>query len=429
MCSRLVTRALACVWRRNAGAQEGRGITPIVSKRSPVPRLQPAATTSRGPARSPQDGTSLTLALISVLAVLPFLSNRPALDLHADSLWKFATPDRPVTLPADHVSHPDYKIEWWYYTGNVDAVNGRRFGYQLTFFRVGVDPAPENPSRWAVRDLYLAHFAVSDLSAGRFHVFDRLQRAGAGWAGAATDRYAVWNGAWRAEAQADGSHHVQARDGAVSIDLVLRGTDRSVMHGRRGYSQKGRDPSNASHYYSLPRLDTRGVITTDGRRVEVTGASWMDHEFGTSMLEPDQLGWDWFALQLADGRDIMLYQMRRRGGGRDRFSSGSIVARDGTVTALGADDYTLDPIETWQSPTTGARYPVRWRVAIPSQRLSLEVRAAMNQQELHTPASTGVTYWEGAVDVTGQSAGAAASGRGYMELTGYSGAPLSDSLR
>jgi predicted secreted hydrolase len=352
-----------------------------------------------------------------------------AATLRGDALWKYATPDRPVVLPADHVSHPDYKIEWWYYTGNVDDAGGRRFGYQLTFFRVGVDPAPENPSRWAVRDLHMAHFATSDLGAERFHAFDRLQRTGAGWAGASTERYAVWNGDWRAEAQPDGSHRVRARDGAVAIDLVLRGADRVVMHGRNGYSQKGRDPSNASHYYSLPRLDTRGAITIDGRRFDVSGASWMDHEFGTSMLEADQLGWDWFALQLEDGRDIMLYQMRRRGGGRDPFSSGSIVSRDGSVTRLGAGDYTLDPVETWRSPTTGAGYPVRWRVSIPSRRLSLEVRAAMNEQELHTPASTGVTYWEGAVDVSGQSAGAAARGRGYMELTGYSGAPLSDSLR
>ena len=349
--------------------------------------------------------------------------------LRADLTWKYATPDRRVVLPADHVSHPDYKIEWWYYTGNVDDASGRRFGYQLTFFRVGVDPAPENPSRWAVRDLHMAHFAVSDLATGRFHVFDRLQRAGAGWAGASTERYEVWNGAWRVEAQPDGSHRVQASASGIAIDFRLRGTDRVVTHGRDGYSQKGRDPSNASHYYSLPRLETRGAITVDGRRTDVSGTSWMDHEFGTSMLEADQLGWDWFALQLEDGRDVMLYQMRRRGGSRDPFSSGSIVARDGGVMRLGAGDYTLEATETWQSPVTGARYPVRWRVSIASQRLSLDVRAAMNQQELHTPASTGVTYWEGAVDVAGQGGGSAVRGRGYMELTGYSGAPLSDSLR
>lgn len=379
-----------------------------------------------------------------------------------DGAWKVAAPGRPIVLPADHVSHPDYKIEWWYYTGNVDAADGRRFGYQLTFFRVGVDPKPSNPSRWALRDLHMAHFALTDLRNGRFYFFDRLQRDGAGWAGAATDRYAVWNGKWSVEAQPDGSHLLRAqgdsRDSAsggarggaqresphgagsgssaqgdgVSIELRLRGTERWVAHGRGGYSQKGRAPGNASHYYSLTRLGTRGTVTVAGQRFDVTGASWMDHEFGTSMLEASQLGWDWFALQLEDGRDVMLYQMRRRDGppqgdgSRDPFSSGSIVARDGSVVHLSAADYTLEPLETWRSPATNTSYPTRWRVTIPSQHLALDVRAAMPNQELHTPHSTGVTYWEGAVDVSGAGA---ARGRGYMELTGYSGVPLSDSLR
>jgi predicted secreted hydrolase len=346
-----------------------------------------------------------------------------------DVPWRVATPERRVSLPADHASHPDYKIEWWYYTGNVDTASGRRFGYQLTFFRVGIDRAPANPSRWAVRDLFMAHFAVSDLATGRFHVADRLQREGGGWAGAATDRYFVWNGLWRAEARADGSHRLQAKDGATSVDFVLRGTDRWVAHGRDGYSQKGRDPGNASHYYSLPRLETRGTIAVDGQVHAVAGQSWMDHEFGTSMLEADQLGWDWFAIQLEDGRDVMLYQMRRKGGERDPFSSGTIVSAQGAVTRLTASDYTLEPVETWESPATRITYPVRWRVKIPGQRLGLTVSAAMTNQELHTPRSTGVTYWEGAIDVSGTASDAPVRGRGYMELTGYSGVPLGETLR
>jgi predicted secreted hydrolase len=343
--------------------------------------------------------------------------------------WKVATRDGRVSLPADHASHPDYKIEWWYYTGNVGTTAGRRFGYQLTFFRVGVDYRPANPSRWAVRDLHMAHFAVSDLASRRFHFFDRLQRAGAGWAGAASDRFAVWNGTWRAEEQADGSHRLRASDHATSVDFVLRGADRWVAHGLNGYSQKGRDPGNASYYYSLTRLDTQGKILLDGQEHDVSGASWMDHEFGTSMLEPGQVGWDWFAIQLDDGRDVMLYQMRRTNGERDPFSSGTIVSPHGAAAHLRANDYTLQPIETWESSVTRARYPVRWRVDIPSHRLSLQVSAAMPNQELHTPRSTGVTYWEGAIDVTGTSAGVRIQGRGYMELTGYSGVPLSETLR
>jgi predicted secreted hydrolase len=369
----------------------------------------------------------------------------------ATSSWMIVTPDRVITLPADHVSHPDYKIEWWYYTGNLDTREGRRFGYQVTFFRVGVNRTPPNASRWAVRDLHMAHFAVSDLADGRFHVFDRLQREGAGWAGAATDRYAVWNGTWAVRANPDGSHHLQARDrsgtrevrrtgGArdardassgqgheVGLDLTLTNTSRWMMHGRDGYSRKGRDASNASAYYSLPRLSTRGTIAIDGRTYEVTGESWMDHEFGSSVLEADQVGWDWFGLQLEDGRDLMLYQMRRRDGSRDPFSSGTLIGRDGKIVRLARDDYELEPLETWRSEATGTSYPIRWRVRIPGQHLEFEVRAAMPNQELHTPRSTNVTYWEGAVDITG--AGGAVRGRGYAELTGYNGVALSDALR
>jgi predicted secreted hydrolase len=277
--------------------------------------------------------------------------------------------------------------------------------------------------------LFMAHFAVSDLATGRFLVSDRLQREGGGWAGAATDRYAVWNGQWRAEAQADGSHRLQARDGSASVDLVVRRTDRWVTHGRDGYSRKGRDPGNASHYYSLPRLDTRGKISIGNEQYDVSGLSWMDHEFGTSMLEPDQLGWDWFAIQFDDGRDLMLYQMRTKAGRRDPFSSGTLLSKTGVVTRLGSSDYALDPLEMWQSPMTRARYPIRWQVEIPGQDLRLNVSAVMPNQELHTPRSTGVTYWEGAIDIAGTSSGVPVRGRGYMELTGYSGVPLGETLR
>jgi predicted secreted hydrolase len=375
---------------------------------------------------------------IFVVAALLFVV-LPMSALGDGNEWPIITSDRAIALPADHVSHPAYKIEWWYYTGNLDTPEGRRFGYQVTFFRVGVNQTPPNASRWAVRDLHMAHFAVSDLAAGRFHVFDRLQREGAGWAGAATDRYAVWNGTWSARANPDGSHRVQARDASdpargddgnrghkqdVALDLTLTNTSRSMAHGRDGYSRKGREPGNASAYYSLPRLDTRGTVTIDGQRFDVTGSSWMDHEFGSSVLEADQVGWDWFGLQFDDGRELMLYQMRRRDGSRDPFSSGTLMNGDGSIVRLTRDDYVLEPLETWRSEASGTSYPIRWRVTIPSQRLTFEVRAAMNNQELHTPRSTNVTYWEGAVDITN-----GARGRGYAELTGYNGVALSEALR
>jgi predicted secreted hydrolase len=222
-----------------------------------------------------------------------------------DPSWKDAAPGYPLSLPRDHVSHPAYKIEWWYYTGNVETDRGRRFGYQVTFFRVGVEVQPKNPSSFAVRDLFIAHIAVTD-GANRRHLFaERINRAGVGWAGASLTDYHVWNEDW--EVRLDyGRHRLQARDPGFAIDLILYEDRPVVLHGDRGYSQKGTTPGNASEYYSLTRMPTEGSISVDGERFDVRGSSWMDHEFGTSFLEKSQRGWDWFALQLADGTDVML---------------------------------------------------------------------------------------------------------------------------
>lgn len=363
--------------------------------------------------------------LATTIAALIALDAQP----RAASDWMPADPGYRIALPRDHAAHPQHKVEWWYYTGNVVAADGRRFGYQLTFFRVGVDPQPENPSRWAVRDLHLAHFAVSDL-AGRRHVYaDRLNRAGVGWAGASTGSYRVWNEDWEASLEPGGGHRLRAADANISLDLVLDEGKPPVFHGAAGYSRKGPTPGNASHYYSLTRMPTRGTLTLDGRRVEVTGESWMDHEFGTSFLEPGQAGWDWFSIQLEDGSELMLFQIRRADGRADPFASGTFVDRDGRTTPLAASAFTLTAGDTWTSPESGARYPVAWRVTVPGQSLALDVRAAFPSQELRTEQSTAVTYWEGAVEVTGTRAGRPVTGRGYLEMTGYTGREMSSVLR
>ena len=356
--------------------------------------------------------------------------------------WKRASPERPVRLPADHVSHPEYRLEWWYYTGNVRGDDGRAYGYQVTFFRVGVDAAPVNPSTFAVRDLHMAHVAVTDIDARR-HVFaDRLNRAGVHWAGARTDRYEVWNENWRASLDAQRRHRLIVDAGAFSLDLTLDPGKPAVLQGEAGYSRKGQDPGNASHYYSLTRMPTTGTLRLDGRTVALTGSSWMDHEFGTSALDAGTRGWDWFALQLDDGRELMLYRLRQGDGTPSPFSSGTIVDRDGRTEHLRVGDFTLRPRRSWRSSVSGAPYPVEWDVQVPSAGLALTVRAAVDGQELRTRRSTNVTYWEGAVVVSGTSqskAGpsvAAAAGRtvpvtgvGYLELTGYSGAKMSDVMR
>ena len=344
--------------------------------------------------------------------------------------WAQARPSRVLEFPRDHASHPDYRIEWWYYTGNLEAETGRRFGYQVTFFRVGIDRVPENPSVWSVRDLFMAHLAVTDLESGRHLIDERLNRAGPAWAGARTDQLEVWNEDWRLETDA-GDHRLYALsdDRSFGVDLRLAADQSPVLHGRDGFSQKGSEPGNASHYYSLTRMDTRGDLRLDGAAIDVTGLSWMDHEFGTTFLEPSQQGWDWFSLQLDDGTDVMVYRLRQQDGRVDSHSSGTIVFRDGGVTILSPEDVQLVPSREWVSPTSKARYPVEWVVEVPGESLHLEVSAALDAQELHTAQSTGVTYWEGAVVVTGSRGGRPITGRGYLEMTGYAGPPMSEVLR
>jgi predicted secreted hydrolase len=336
--------------------------------------------------------------------------------------WQEARPGYVFEFPRDHAAHPEFRIEWWYYTGNLDAADGRRFGYQVTFFRVGVDPAPANPSRWAVRDLYMTHVAVSDPAGRRYRYAERLNRGGPGIAGAATDRYHVWNDDWTAALDAEGRHVIRLLEDGLGVDLVLDETRPPTLNGRNGTSQKGRDAGNASHYYSLTRMPTRGTIVIDGERVAVTGLSWMDREFGTSFLEPDQQGWDWFALQLEDGSDLMIYQLRRGDGSRDPHSSGTLTRADGRVVTLRSPDFTLTPLgPVYRSPSSGATYPIAWRIDIPGEALSLDVTTPLPAQELDTRPSTGVTYWEGLVDATGRHRGRNVTGRGYLEMTGYAG--------
>ena len=343
--------------------------------------------------------------------------------------WKRATPSRAVTLPADHAAHPDYRIEWWYYTGNLRGEGGRRYGYQVTFFRVGVTAAPVNPSAFAVRDLYMTHIAITDIDGVGHRYADRLNRAGVHWAGARADRYEVWNENWRAGLDADGRHRIVADTGEFALDLTLGAGKPAVLQGERGYSRKGQDPGNASHYYSLTRMPTTGTVRVSGQTLTVRGNSWMDHEFGTSALDAGTRGWDWFALQLEDGRELMLYKLRLDDGAAGPFSSGTLVNRDGSTVHLHVSDFTLTPRRSWTSPQSKATYPVEWDVRVPKVDLTLSVVAAVDAQELRTRQSTNVTYWEGSVRVRGTSKGAAVSGVGYLEMTGYSGAKMSDVMR
>lgn len=338
----------------------------------------------------------------------------------AEDDWAQARLPREMVFPRDHAAHPDFRIEWWYYTGNLQAADGSRWGYQLTFFRTGVVQQPQNPSRWAVRDLYTAHVAISDLSRRRHRFAQRTRRQGIGQAGAAEDRYDVWNDDWSVQLHED-RHLLKAETGEFALSLELVATKPLVLHGDGGLSRKGASDGNASYYYSATRMATIGSLTVDGRRHEVRGESWMDHEFSTSFLEPGQLGWDWFSIQLDDQSELMLYQIRRQDGTPDPFSSGTHVNPQGQVTRLSAADFQLEPLSTWKSPQTGGNYPLSWRVRIPSLGYELTVKAAFPEQEMTTQASVGLSYWEGSIAVQGQGRGRPVTGRGYLELTGYAG--------
>jgi predicted secreted hydrolase len=322
---------------------------------------------------------------------------------------------RPFEFPRDHGPHPGYRTEWWYVTGNVHDADGRPFGFQVTFFRIALVAAPPaRASAWGASDVYMAHLAVSDLATGRFLASERFSRAAQGLAGAGGEPVRVWLEDWLLEADMP-VMRLRAGMGATGLDLRLRSLKPPVLQGDRGLSQKGPEVGNASYYYSLTRMRTAGTITVDGRTFTVEGSSWMDREWGTSALAPDQVGWDWFALQLDDGRDVMLYRLRRRDGSLDPFSSGTLVAHDGTTRRLHAADATVDVLATWRSPRDGHLYPARWRLTVPSDGLDLTVTPRMADQEL----VLGVRYWEGAVGVRGTAAGRPLAGVGYVELTGY----------
>lgn len=337
--------------------------------------------------------------------------------------FKRSLPGYTYVFPKDHGSHDDFRTEWWYYTGHVTSADGRRFGYQLTFFRRAIDhPEPQlNPSRWAIRHLYLAHAALSDLSAGRYTYGEKLSRAGLGKAGAETGGLRVWIDRWTAVATSPdhAEHHLTASTDQFELDLKVQPEKPPVIHGIEGVSRKGNAGEQASHYYSLTRLATMGTVTVEGKAYSVKGTSWMDHEFGSSDLGEGLIGWDWFSVQLNNRTELMLYLLRNATGLPDPASSGTMVLPDGGVQHLALSDFHVETEGHWTSLTSGVRYPSRWRITVPGQRTTLELTPLLSDQELRTHRSTQVTYWEGAVDLHGRMGDAPVNGQGYVELTGY----------
>jgi predicted secreted hydrolase len=340
--------------------------------------------------------------------------------------YRRATEVRPFTFPADHGPHPGYKTEWWYVTGTLTGPDAQPYGYELTIFRLGLAPpdadsAPTASGDWRTNQLYMAHFAVTNGADETFHTFERFQRGGAGLAGARADPFRVWLDNWSMTGSENSPFpmQLQVQEEGIGIDLTLRPAKPRVLQGDRGLSQKGPGSGNASYYYSYTRLDTDGTLALNGDTLSVTGASWMDREWSTSALGPEQEGWDWFSLQLDDGRDLMYYQLRRTDGSPSEFSEGVIVGPNGETQRLDRSDVSIEVLDTWTSPDGAHTYPVEWRLRVPGEDIDLEIMPLIPNQEL----DVSVRYWEGAVRIEGS-----ASGRGYVEMTGYGDSPGSPAL-
>jgi predicted secreted hydrolase len=333
--------------------------------------------------------------------------------------YRNAVPGYRYEFPRDHFDHPDFRTEWWYYTGNVKSADGRRFGFELTFFRQAVNRDPAKTKPWDVRDLYLAHLALSDLDGSEFYHAERTNRAGPGIAGISAADGRIWNGNWQIQWQGV-EQKMQAVDARFELRLSLRSEKPPVINGENGVSQKAEGPGRASHYISLTRLVANGRIGVGGKNFDVTGVAWMDHEFFTHQLESNQVGWDWFSVQLDNNTELMLFRIRRRDGSTDPYSAGTFVDPQGTSTHLRSSDFTLQPLgETWTSSVTKAAYPIRWKITVLRLGIELEAKTPLPSEEMTSYAQMFPSYWEGAVTFTGEKQRQTLLGVGYLEMTGY----------
>lgn len=321
---------------------------------------------------------------------------------------------KPFSFPADHGPHPGYKHEWWYLTGNLENETGRKFGYELTFFRLALKPETEtnqSSSQWNTPVAFAAHFAVTDVEEEEFKFFHRYSRGDGRLAGADTSK--VWLDDWRLTNDGD-SWTLEAAEGNIELALSMKQIKPMLLNGEKGLSRKSETPGNASYYYALTRLESSGTLKIGESEHKLKGLTWLDREWGTSALSGDQQGWDWYALHLSDGSDLMFYNLRKFDGSRHPYSAGSWVSPDGEKTALTADDIDVEVTDYWDSPL-GGTYPSGWKISWKNKDLDLEVKPMIEDQELNVFPR----YWEGAVDVSGTQNGAPIVGSGYVELTGY----------
>ncbi|MDB5726995.1 MAG: carotenoid 1,2-hydratase [Noviherbaspirillum sp.] len=322
-------------------------------------------------------------------------------------------PDKPVSFPRDFGAHPDFRTEWWYATGWLETADKKPLGFQVTFFRTATDHDPANPSRFAPKQLIIAHAAVSDPAVGRLLHDQKIAREGFGLAHAKEGDTDVRLEDWVLARDADGRYRatVKARD--FTLNLTLKPTQPPMLQGEGGFSRKGPKPEQASYYYSEPQLQVSGSLTRDGKSVAVNGSAWLDHEWSTSVLDPNAVGWDWIGVNLDDGSALMAFQIRGKSGEK-LWADAQLRDTSGRVTRFRPDEVRFSPQRSWRSPRTGATYPVATRIEIGTTAWTLT--PLQDDQELDSRQSVGAVYWEGAVTVSRDGKPA---GRGYLEMTGY----------
>ncbi len=368
----------------------------------------------------------LTITIIILLILSGFIIARfdragAGVEIRADvdslaveeDTGRFARADevRPIVFPADLGQHPDYQIEWWYYTGNLADEEGHRYGFQLTFFRRGLTPGLlDRASEWAGNQIYFAHFTITDAAGETFTYHERFSRGGPGLAGAQSVPYRVWLDDWQAKEVGPGQVQLKAEAGDIGLDLLLEQTKPAALQGNQGLSQKSGQPGNASYYYSLTNNQAGGTIITPRGSFAVSGKAWQDHEWSTTSLGPEAVGWDWFSLQLDDGREVIYFSIRKEDGSVEAVSSGALIDVDGSARYLPREAVEIIVLKEWQSPQSGAVYPAEWSFAIPGEGIDLRLKPLLPQQELRVS----FTYWEGAVEIEGTQ-----KGYGYVEMTGY----------
>ena len=339
----------------------------------------------------------------------------------SDEDFSKAIEPRKFVFPDDHGPHPGFRTEWWYFTGNLTSDDNKKFGYQFTIFRTALSKNKNaRNSDWNSNQIYMAHFAVTDINENKFYFDERFSREGNRLAGAQINPFKVWLEDWQVEQVGKSINfdlptlNISAKTESAEINLTLEAIKPFVLQGDKGLSQKGSQVGNASYYYSYTRLKTSGKIILDGKDYEVSGFSWMDREWSTSALSKDQKGWDWFSLQLDDNTEIMYYQMRKNDGSPDIFSKGVLVDENGLSQSIKKEEVVLKVTDNWKA-LDGATYPSGWTLQIPTKNIDLKITPAVKDQFL----DVSIKYWEGSVKIEGTKNGNRVNGRGYVELTGY----------